>query len=196
MAEPLLRPYDAARPADRAAVLDICVRTGAAGADASGLVDPRQLTDRYATPYLELEPSWAVLAEVDGAVQGYLLGTPDTWGFAARFGAWPSSLGPAEQAEHVANMLVPECEAYPAHLHVDLLPVAQGRGIGRALVEHFVTRLERDAPGAGGVHLGVDPANTGALAFYPRLGFEELRRDSAVVLFGRRLTPPRGPRET
>ncbi|MGB7979221.1 MAG: GNAT family N-acetyltransferase, partial [Candidatus Nanopelagicales bacterium] len=58
---------------------------------------------------------------------------------------------------------------FPAHLHIDLLPEAQGRGLGRALIEAFVTTL-RDAE-VTGVHLGVDRRNHGALSFYQRLGF-------------------------
>jgi ribosomal protein S18 acetylase RimI-like enzyme len=59
-------------------------------------------------------------------------------------------------------------DRYPAHLHIDLLPRAQGHGLGRALVTTLTDALrERGVPG---LHLGVDPANTGALAFYARIG--------------------------
>jgi ribosomal protein S18 acetylase RimI-like enzyme len=37
------------------------------------------------------------------------------------------------------------------------------------------------------VHLVVDPANTGAQAFYPRAGFRELRRSADGVVYGRLL---------
>jgi hypothetical protein len=59
-------------------------------------------------------------------------------------------------------------DRYPAHLHIDLLPRTQGRGLGRALIGRLTDALrERGVPG---LHLGVDPANTGARAFYARLG--------------------------
>ncbi len=60
---------------------------------------------------------------------------------------------------------------YPAHLHIDLLPQAQGRGLGRELLRTFGEELiVREVPG---VHLGVGEANVGAAAFYRRLGFDE-----------------------
>jgi ribosomal protein S18 acetylase RimI-like enzyme len=180
-----LRPFDPARAGDRAAVLEICVRTGDAGRDASGLhPDARVLTDRYATPYLDLEPELAVLATVDDEVVGYVLGTADTARFAERFAAHPSSLASLEHRKHAGRLLIAEAAELPAHLHIDLLPAAQGRGAGRALIEAFVAALPA---GTAGVHLVVDPANTGAQAFYPRAGFRELRRSSDGVVYGRLL---------
>jgi len=183
-----IRAFDPTSPADTAAVLDICVRTGDAGQDATGLhPDARALTDRYAAPYLALEPEWAMVAEVDGEVVGYLVGTPDTSAFAKEFAAWPSSLTAAERAAHVAGLgaaiTADELSAYPAHLHIDLLPSAQGRGVGRMLVEAFVAELA--AAGVPGLHLVVDPANLGAQAFYPRVGFERRRDLVEGVLFVR-----------
>lgn len=184
----LLRDFDPARPADREAVLAICLLTGDAGHDATALhPDPGALTDRYAAPYLDLEPGLAVVAELDGRVVGYVLGTADTDRFAERFAGHPSSLSRTERQEHAEALRQPEAAALPAHLHIDLLPVAQGRGAGRALIEAFIARLPAGTPG---VHLAVDPANEGALAFYPRVGFTELRRDGDAVVFGRTLGRP------
>ena len=161
-------------------MLEICVRTGDAGADATGLhADPRVLTDRWAAPYLDLEPEHAWVAELDGTVVGYLLGASDTHGFARRFAEHPSSLTVAERESHADGLRADAPEAYPAHLHVDILPGAQGRGVGRMLIEAFLAQLA--AEGVPGVHLGVDPRNTGALAFYPRVGF----RPASEALFVR-----------
>jgi ribosomal protein S18 acetylase RimI-like enzyme len=182
-----IRPYDPQRAADRAAVLEICLKTGDAGADASaGYPDPRELTERYASPYLDLAPELAFLSEEPGGdVVGYVLGASDTRTFARRFAERESSLGAAARAEHSAAMLIPEIAAFPAHLHVDLLPEAQGRGGGRMLVETLVDALR--PRGVPGVHLVVDPRNTGALAFYPRVGFAESRRTRDGVVFVRPL---------
>jgi GNAT superfamily N-acetyltransferase len=227
------------RQLDRAAIEEICVLTGDAGADArSAGIDTAALIARYATPYLDLEPDFAVVAEfgesaasgdpddarpasVRRRVVGYAIGAPDSRTFAHRFaelaretaaatatasadtapgrptpratrppptapGGHPGALTPTQRRAHAESLLVPELDEFPSHLHVDLLPPAQGRGVGRRLVDELLARFA--AAGSPGVHLGVDPSNTGAQAFYARVGFRELRRDDHVVLFGRTLT--------
>ena len=72
--------------------------------------------------------------------------------------------------------------AYPAHLHVDLLPRLQGQGWGRRVVESVLAGLT--AAGATGVHLGVDQGNTGAQQFYLRLGFTELEGPPGARYYG------------
>jgi ribosomal protein S18 acetylase RimI-like enzyme len=176
-----------ARVADAAAIDDICVRTGAAGQDARGRFSSDDLLpDVWARPYLALEPELAFVIDPGSGAIGYLLATADTaafvehyrehWlpGFAARWADDddPRDAEPVRAGLEPERMLVPELDGYPAHLHIDLLPEAQGRGWGRALIDHLVAHLR--ARGVPGVHLGVDPANTGAVAFYGRLGFDPL----------------------
>ena len=62
-------------------------------------------------------------------------------------------------------------EAYPSHLHINLLPRLQGRGFGRRLIERWLQMA--GAAGSRGVHLGVNAANRPALGFYRALGFHE-----------------------
>ncbi|HEY0217957.1 MAG TPA: GNAT family N-acetyltransferase [Cellulomonas sp.] len=70
---------------------------------------------------------------------------------------------------------------YPALLHIDLLPRAQGAGLGRALITTLLDALrDRDVVG---LHLGVAEQNTGALAFYDRVGLRPVpNRDDALLL--------------
>ncbi|MBE2212416.1 MAG: GNAT family N-acetyltransferase, partial [Opitutaceae bacterium] len=75
--------------------------------------------------------------------------------------------------------------AYPAHLHIDLLPVLQGRGVGRRLMDAFLGALR--VRGVPGVHLGVSTANPGAIAFYERLGFACLETHPDWRAYGKRL---------
>ena len=214
----VVRPY---RAADRAAVRDICVRTGDAGRDATGLLpDDALLPDVYADPYLHLEPQLALVLDDGRRAVGYVVGTADTAAFVDAYRrAWlprvagrhpvPAELSPAElppgagpaapgsrhkQLLHALQqpkrMLEPGpavLAVHPAHLHVDLLPEHQGAGHGRALVAAFC-RLVAQA-GASGVHVGVDPANTGALHFYPRVGFVPLTvtESGGARYLGRRL---------
>ena len=76
---------------------------------------------------------------------------------------------------HNPDYFMPEpYEAYPSHLHIDLLVRAQGRGYGRRMLEQVMDKLrQRGSPGA---HLGVSIPNTPAFGFYESLGFRELIR--------------------
>lgn len=200
-----IRPATAA---DRDDLYRICLLTGDAGADATDqFADPDLLADVYVGPYLALAPELAFVAEDAEGVAGYVLGARDTAAFEqARDDVWfprvrarrahaPAPLSAFESyvervvlgSERTPAAVV---DAFPSHLHIDLLPRAQGRGAGRALIEHELDALA--AAGSTGVHLGVSPVNTGALAFYARVGFTPtlLAPDPGVVRLCRRL--PRG----
>ncbi|GGI05747.1 GNAT family N-acetyltransferase [Egicoccus halophilus] len=196
-----LRAY---APADLPALRHVCVATGAAGRDATGtLPDVGILPDVYAEPYVVLEPSLATVVEdAAGQVVGYVLGTADTERFVAAWRArWlpvaasrhpaPDAVDHADQARLVRTLHTPESmrtrwvATHPAHLHVNLLPSARGRGLGRALLDRFTAAVA--ARGAGGVHLGVAADNPAAQAFYAALGYQCLGEDPGVVWFGRRL---------
>jgi ribosomal protein S18 acetylase RimI-like enzyme len=193
------------RPAlatDRDAVYDICLRTGDAGADATALLAHGELYGHvYAGAYLALAPELALVAELDGDVVGYVVGALDTAAFDERLEAewWPALRAryplPGDGTEvdrrlvqevhrpfHMPAMLLAR---YPSHLHVNLLPVAQGRGVGRRMMDG-VFDLLRDA-GSPGVHLGVDPRNERAIGFYEHLGMTRRSPDPAAVLFTLRL---------
>ena len=185
---PAIRPY---RPEDREALDDICVRTAHNGQDSRPVyADPSIFPATFAAPYAHLEPELAfVLDDGTGQAVGYILGTADTPRFVAEFRAtWlplvadrhPEPAGPPRTPDeemvrllhHPERMLVPEVAAYPAHLHIDLLPDWQGRGHGRALMRTFLRALhDRGVPA---VHLSMVTANIQARAFYDRLGFHEI----------------------
>lgn len=188
------------RPEDLPAVYDICVRTAAGGGDARGLYRSDDLVpDIFAGPYVHLEPRLAFVVDDGVRAVGYVVGCADTAEFARafrerwlprvadRYGPPPSAPVTADDAmvtrlHHPERMVRPELAAYPAHLHVDLLPQHQGAGLGRALIHTFLVAAA--SAGAPAVHLGVDPANTGARAFYDRLGFREIPvRDAANTIY-------------
>lgn len=56
---------------------------------------------------------------------------------------------------------------------VGLLPEAQGRGLGGALVKQFIAVAKK--AGARGVHLYTDPSNHRAIAMYEKLGFSRIQ---------------------
>ena len=65
---------------------------------------------------------------------------------------------------------------YPAHGHIDLLEPVRRRGIGSRGMSLLMERLA--ATRAQGMHLQVNPENSGAIRFYETLGFRELRDSS------------------
>ena len=193
--QPAIRPY---RPADRDTVYAICLSTGDAGGDASALYrDPELIGHVYAGPYLALEPDLCfVLADRDRVV-GYVLGTRDSTRFeAACERDWFSPLrmryplpDAAETGRdarmkrliHAGYRADPELAAWPAHLHIDLLPAAQGRGWGARLLQRFLGRLrELDA---AGVHALTGPANPRAMAFYGRSGFAPVKASAGTIAY-------------
>lgn len=187
MSSPAIRRY---RPEDRDALFDICMRTGNAGGDARGVYqDQELLPDLFAAPYVTLEPGLAFVIDDGGRAVGYVLGTSDTERYvrdlrekwlptaAARHplpGGEPGTPDAlmTEFLHHPESMIMPELADYPAHLHIDLLPGYQGRGLGRALLTTLFAAL--DEAGAKKVHLVMGSANTGARAFYDRMGFHEI----------------------
>jgi GNAT superfamily N-acetyltransferase len=186
---------------------DICLKTGDNGKDATGFFhDPWLVGQYYAAPYLFFGDAISFVVE-EGTPQGYIVSVPDT----AAFDAWMESVWlpplrlryPAESPEypafsshegkiiavihkpHPADSLPPWRRAYPAHLHIDLLPTVQGKGRGRQLMEMlFAVLRERGVPG---LHLGVSKKNKGALAFYEKMGFLPLEEDQGGFTVGIKL---------
>ncbi|GGE98458.1 hypothetical protein GCM10011313_21820 [Mycetocola zhadangensis] len=196
-----IRPY---RPDDRPDIVDVCVRTGRTGLDATGMYSSDDLLpDIYALPYVDSEPELAFVADNGERVVGYVIAAANTRDFASWFSNtwWPSVAGkydhPTSDAEvHTLasagdphRMLIADVDDYPAHLHIDLLPEAQGQGLGRLLIDTLrVVLAERGIPG---LHLTMGADNTNAGAFYRRLGFTELASSTpTATTFGMRIDKP------
>lgn len=199
MNAPRLRSFD---PGDTDACYEICLRTADNGGDASTLyTDPRLVGEVWVAPYLTRHPECAVVLEDDEGVGGYIVGAPDTvdyddwvdreW-FAPLRERYPIGRFPDGSADAACVQLIHTpprmpaevTSAYPAHLHIDLLPRLQGRGFGRAMMAALFDRVS--AAGAPAIHLGCSPENTNAIAFYRRLGFEDLM---GGFLWGRSTEP-------
>jgi ribosomal protein S18 acetylase RimI-like enzyme len=185
----------------------ICLETGDVGQDASPqFTDPELLGAFFAAPYAILEPDLTFVLQDETGVCGYILGTRDSKRFASWMErewlpAWRNKHPLTVQSHSSLNDLsyelrmvglihrgyVPyDCTPeYPAHLHIDLLPRAQGQGWGRALMNTFLERLRQlEVPG---VHLGVGKSNTGAIQFYERMGFVPLEENDHALVLGLRL---------
>jgi len=189
-AGPQIRPV---HEGDLPALYDICLVTGDSGEDATGLYrDPKLVGHVYAAPYALLEPGSAFVVEDEAGVGGYIVGARDTLAFEALMEErwWPKLRGryPAPRGEpagwsldeqrawQIHNPRPPPARItgpYPSHLHINLVPRLQGRGLGKALIDTWLTRMrELGSPGA---HLGVSMANHRAIRFYRAYGLEEIR---------------------
>jgi ribosomal protein S18 acetylase RimI-like enzyme len=199
-----IRPF---RPGDEPALVDICLKTADAGADATGILDDDDLwAEIFVLPYVARHPEFAFVVETDdGRVVGYTVGAPDSAAFEEWFATewwprhavrWPRPHGGQTAADSRQDGILryaysraggaqPFGDEYPAHLHIDLLPETQGQGVGRRLIETLEAAL-REA-GVTGLHLVASADNTGAIAFYPRVGFEPIPSPAGTQVFATRL---------
>jgi ribosomal protein S18 acetylase RimI-like enzyme len=197
------------RPDDLDALYRICLETGDAGEDATQIYrDPKLLGHVYAAPYGTYAAESALVLEDDEGVGGYILGPLDTRAFEKKLEAdwWPGlrNTHPHPPKGNVGSWTADErmhylihhpsraprriAEPYPSHLHIDLLPRLQGRGLGRKLIDAWLSRMRE--MGSTGAHLGVGPANARAVRFYRAYGFHELERIDPpfnVIYFGMKM---------
>ena len=186
-----LRPFE---PDDLDALYAISLATGHAGGDASHLHDdPRLIGHIYSAPYALLAPDLAIVAADEHGVVGYVVGAADTaaWEDTLERLWWPQlrsdyadpSGSPRETwtydqrrafiIHHPGQTPTVLVSAYPAHLHMNLLPRAQRRGVGSALLETWIRRAAA-ARGVSAAHIGVNGANLGGLRFWEARGFGAL----------------------
>ena len=194
------------RSADLDALYRVCLETGDAGKDATPIyADPKVIGHVYAGPYATLSPDTALVVEDGEGVGGYIIGSLDTHEFEAQqerdwwprlrgeyadpSGKPPEDWSPDERLHYLIHhpSRTPRriSGRFPSHLHIDLLPRFQRRGIGRKLMDAWLARVrELGSPGA---HLGVGMRNERAIRFYQSYGLRELERFDApynVVYFG------------
>lgn len=188
---------------DHPALCMVCLKTGDAGKDATWREDdPTLLGQIYAVPYQVLEPDLAFVVDSADGVAGYLFGVLDTNSFNARLarewypalrqrvadpGADPSVWRNSDWLRHTIhrpNLGIPVAlTPFPSHGHIDLLPQARGRGIGRRCMDFLEGQLAR--AGSPGLFLDVHPANVDAQRFYQARGYRPVTipSSSATSMF-------------
>lgn len=192
-----IRPYQSADLDD---LYRICLQTANSGGDATAFYrDPMLPGHVFAAPYGIYEPSLAWVAEDGDGVAGYVLGALDTQAFEGRLERdwWPAlrarypdprlAADALSEQERLALWAIHQpftaeaalVSSYPSHLHIDLLPRLQGRGLGRRMMGTLLAALQ--ASGSTGVHLHVGRANQRAAEFYRHLGMTELPPAGARV---------------
>lgn len=174
-------------PGDVEALYDISLKTGDSGKDASPLhEDPRLIGLIYSVPYALLLPDWTFVAEDEGGLIGYVAGVPDTHAFERLLEEkwWPelrqryADPGPPPnrnadearwyQIHHPDPPPAGVVRRFPAHMHMNVLPRAQRKGLGTALFAAWQARAE--AGGVHAVHVGVSPVNPKGQAFWQACG--------------------------
>ena len=188
------------KSADTSAVYEICLKTGNSGQDATHLFsDPLVLGHIYVGPYMEFEPQSVFILEDDQGPCGYIMGVLDSQTYyqwmhsewlpkmrvnykkpTGNLDTWDETEKITDLLFHpVSQRLLPD---YPAHLHIDLLLRAQGKGQGKLMMDRFIDYLRYNK--IPGLHLDLSSSNDRAFNFYRKYGMEELDRDKESIIMG------------
>lgn len=190
-----LRPF---RSGDLDSLYAISLATGHVGGDASALyTDGRMIGHIYSAPYACLCPELAFVAEDAAGAGGFILGCADTRAFEDRLerdwwpalrarypdpGArplpgWTADQRRAHMIHHTRRAPEAVVAAFPAHLHMNLLPRLQGQGHGRSLLALWLGAAGQ--LGASGVHAVPNPQNLRAIRFWETCGFSRIEAGPA-----------------
>jgi len=188
------------KPEDKSSLYNICLQTGDSGKDATTLfTDPLVLGHIYAGPYMKYEPqSVFVVHDKEGSC-GYIMGAmnsivfydwmnnnwlPDIRNNYNQPSGDPSKWNKTEKTiNHLFDPPNKKLFAeFPAHLHIDLLPRAQGKGQGKLMMDHYIYHLRNH--NIMGVHLELSLENERAFKFYKKYGMHELDRYEESIFMG------------
>jgi len=192
----IIRPY---KNSDLPRLYEICLKTGDSGKDATELFkDPMLLGHFYSAPYAVIHPELTFILADDDIPIGYILGTNDSESFRQRtekdwFPPLRIKYPLPDESDNTTDARIirlihkgyiprPELISFPAHLHIDILPEGQGKGLGKKLVETFCSRLiEMKTPA---LHLEVGKRNTDAIKFYEKIGFQLIKDYEWSIAYG------------
>ena len=182
-----IRPFD---ETDRSELRALFARAGDGAPPGSFWGHPDAEASVYLDPYMDIEPDSLFVAEVDGALVGYLTGCLDSAAFPSegarmelairkyRLALRPQSMAFFGRAiaDTVRTKIQKELATedfddprWPSHLHINVAPEARGTGAGSALMEAWFDRWTQ--AGSPGCHLQTLVENPGAIRFFQRMGF-------------------------
>lgn len=179
---------------DLADIINICYRTGWNGEDLTGT---GKFNDKKLFGYLfcsyyplyEPEHSFIAIDKQNNNVVGYILGTPNT---VKQEKSFKTKMSPRimlrtfllsswkyhesfsfimRLRKNIGSNTTPKdfLDTFPAHLHIDILPEYQKKGIGSALIKKFEYHMIELS--IKGIHLGTSSKNVKALPFYKKHGY-------------------------
>lgn len=182
----------------------ICYKTGLNGETVEGHTDDIYKIGHYfAAPYLYHDLRFCFVATLNNIPEGYVVGTGDT----VKYTGWLNSewlpkvrkyydfdkMKPLNEYDTFFNDVIckdtiidEKLKNYPSHLHIDLLPSLQGKGVGRKLMERFFNGCRNQ--NVKKVHLVVSKENTQACVFYKKIGMHEVYNDKFSIAMGLDLT--------
>ncbi len=196
----LIRKY---RPEDRQALRTICYDTGLMGEPIDPYFGCADLfADYWMNYYTDHEPESAFVAEMNGGVVGYLVGCKDTCVYrevqknvvmpAIRrklftFGYRIDRRFFAFVFRYLRSMWRGEfpdepADAFPAHLHMNVVDGCRNAGIGSKLLAEYLEYLRKN--GVRGLHLGTTSYNKLAVPFYGKWGFRLVSRHPFTMYDG------------
>ena len=142
--------------------------------------------------YLEKEPENCFVAvDENDNVVGYTYGVKDYDTYQENFADYINAVAELENRRFLSEALIEMYDHaiykkdYPAHLHIDILPDYQSKGIGSKLIKAFCDNLKEQ--GVKGVMLIVGCENDGARRFYERNGFTLLQEKPTGAAYGVKL---------
>lgn len=191
------------KPEDKKVISRICFQTS----DKSGDRKYQNLVGlHWAVPYLRFEKDHCfVVVGEENQPLGYVLAAVNARAFRRNynrrmkteiheelkkqkplFSLWEFSREYLLSPRYLENLPSGTDREYPAHLHIDIDPEHQGRGLGGLLMDVLLEDLGKiECPG---VHLGVGSENGAAIRFYERYGFKLLKkRIMGVSYYGLKL---------
>lgn len=183
---------------------DISIKTADYGNDGTHLFNyPFSVGQYFSAPFFQFEPSLCSIAlDYENKPSGYIVGTSNT----ILFNSWLNTnwLPPlqsfysiaqakSEEEQRIISKILKgkgqglwEHSGYPAFLRIDLLPSIRRQGIGRSLIETYLTKLyNMKIPG---VHLRIPSHNGNVIGFYEKMGFKLLEDTSKGYFMGKKLT--------
>jgi len=178
-------------------IINICYRTGFYGEDLAEknlFKDKKLFAMRFVLHYTRFQPQYCFVFKIDDRVVGYIVGTDNTnkqetdftrtmypkilrrmylftrWYSHNSFRLMKKFLRSEDEPVSTDSII----ETYPAHLHMNVLPGFQSRGIGQQLLHAFISAMR--ANGIPGIHLGTSSANKKAVPFYEKNNFVLLKQ--------------------